>query len=127
MPEPTLFGTRLKTLRESRNWTQEDLAGRSMVPAGMISHFETGQRQTASADNLVKLANAFDVTIDYLVGRTDEPDLASDRIAVAFRGLSRASSDTVDNVLDVVKALVERDTEKKQKDGPKGTRGPKGG
>ena len=114
MPEPSVFGTRLKELRDIRDWTQEELATRSKVPAAMISHFETGHRQTASADNLVKLANALDATIDYLVGRTDRPDLVSDRFTAAFRGLSEASSETLDSVLDVVDTLVRRDRDRKK-------------
>lgn len=120
MPQPTVFGRRVKSLREARGWTQEELSDRSMVPAAMISHFETGQRQKASADNLVKLANAFDVTVDYLLGRTDQPGLASERFAAAFRGLSEASSETVDNALNVVKALVDGDRKRKKGDGPEG-------
>ena len=117
---PTVFGRRVKSRREARGWTQEELSIRSKVPAAMISHFETGQRQKASADNLVKLANAFDVTVDYLLGRTDQPAVASERFAAAFRGLAEASSETVDNALDVVKTLVERDRKRKERDGAEG-------
>ena len=124
MPDPTIFGRRLKQLRDSRNWTQEHLASRAGLPSAMISHFETGRRQKPSADNLVKLANALEVTIDYLLGRTDKPQVASDRFAAAFRGLTEASSETVDNVLDVVKTLVERDQQRKERDGDKGTGDP---
>ena len=122
---PTVFGRRVKSRREARGWTQEELSIRSKVPAAMISHFETGQRQKASADNLVKLANAFDVSVDYLLGRTDQPGVASERFAAAFRGLSEASSETVDNALDVVKALVERDRRRKKGDGAEGAGNPK--
>ena len=90
----------------------------------MISHFETGRRQEPSADNLVKLANALEVTIDYLLGRTDKAEVASDRFAAAFRGLSEASSETVDNVLTVVKTLVERDQQRKERDGVEGAGDP---
>lgn len=122
MPEQTVFGRRVRSLRDARGWTQEELSDHSKVPAAMISHFETGQRQKASADNLVKLANAFDVTLDYLLGRTDEPGVASERFAAAFRGLSEASSETVDSALDVVRTLVDRDRERRRSDGPQGTR-----
>lgn len=114
MPQPTMFGLRLRELRESRRWTQEKLADVSKVPAAMISHFETGHRQFASADNLVKLANALDVTIDYLVGRSDKPDVAGTRFAAAFRGLATASAETVNNALDVVETLVERDKDRRK-------------
>ena len=70
MPTQTPFGRRLRDLREEKEWSQVILAKVANMPAAMISHFETGQRH-ASVDSLVKLANALEVTIDYLVGRTD--------------------------------------------------------
>jgi transcriptional regulator with XRE-family HTH domain len=114
MPEPSIFGRRLKEVRDSRGWTQLDLSGRAKIPPAMISHFETGVRGTPSADNLVKLANALEVTIDYLLGRSEDPQVASERFSAAFRGLATASSETVDSALTVVQSLVQQDRERKQ-------------
>jgi len=76
----------------------------------MISHFETGVRGKPSADNLVKLANALEVSIDYLLGRTEEPDIITGgRVEVAFRSLSDASGETIDAAIDVIETLVGRD------------------
>lgn len=116
MPEPTIFGRRVKELREKRRWTQADVEQKSGVPAAMISHFETGTRQKASADNLVKLANAFHVSIDYLLGRSDEPQLSGERFAAAFRGLADSSDETVDNALTMVESLVERERRKREQE-----------
>lgn len=120
MPEPTVFGRRLKKLRTDRGWTQEDLAGKSGVPAAMISHFETGRRGQASADNLVKLANALEATIDYLLGRSEEPQLSSERVSAVLRSLATASEETIDSAADVVRALVERDQQRKKSDEAEG-------
>ena len=60
------------------------------------SHFETGTRQQASADNLVKLATALSVSVDYLLGRTNQMELRDDRVRATFRHLSDASADTID-------------------------------
>ena len=125
MVAPSIFGQRLKTLREARDLTQEELSARAGISAAMISHFETGRRQRASADNFVKLANALDVTIDYLIGRSDEPQVAGERFAAAFRGLSQASSETVDSALAVVKTLVDGDRQRRD-DGTKGKGDPEG-
>lgn len=69
---PSEFGRRLAAVRKLRDITQEQLAERSGVPAAVISHFETGVRASASADNLVKLADALRVSVDYLLARTNE-------------------------------------------------------
>jgi transcriptional regulator with XRE-family HTH domain len=123
VPEPTLFGRRLRELRDKRGWTQEELSERAKVPAAMISHFETGVRGAPSADNLVKLANALEVTIDYLLGRSEEAQVASPRVAAAFRGLAGASAETVDAALDVVETLVDRERRKRGGDESEGADG----
>ena len=83
MPAPSHFGKRLRLAREKRGMTQDDLANKARIPAVMVSHFETGVRQNASADTLVKLADALQVTVDFLLGRTDSMEIAGEHAAVA--------------------------------------------
>lgn len=71
-----MFKERLKTAREMlRRWSQSELASRAGLPPSSIAHFETGTRKP-SFDTLRKLANALEVTTDYLLGRVDNPGLA---------------------------------------------------
>jgi len=75
-PSPSeLFKQRLKAARDLRKWSQSDLAGRAEMPPSSIAHFETGSRKP-SFDTLRRLANALEVTTDYLLGRVDDPGLA---------------------------------------------------
>ena len=75
MPEsnrPTeVFPIRLKKARELRGLSQAEVAARSGMQVSAVSHFETGGRKP-SFDNLRRLAQALDVTTDYLIGRVDE-------------------------------------------------------
>lgn len=64
----TLFGNRLKTLRQLRGWTQEGLGGRINVTKVSISGYKNGNR-TPDIDTLQRIAEVFDVSIDYLLGR----------------------------------------------------------
>jgi transcriptional regulator with XRE-family HTH domain len=57
---------RLRSLRQARGWTLDDLAARSHVGASTISRIETGQRRLA-LDQLVTLARALGVTVDDLL------------------------------------------------------------
>ncbi len=114
MVSPSVFGQRLREARTARNWTQEQLAKESGVTAAVISHFETGTRQRASADNLVKLATALSISVDYLLGRTDQTELHDDRVQATFRRLSDASADTIDQAVRVVEALLDREDPKKK-------------
>jgi transcriptional regulator with XRE-family HTH domain len=61
----------MKAARELRGLSQGEVASRSGLQASAISHFETGNRKP-SFDNLRRLAQALDVTTDYLIGRVDE-------------------------------------------------------
>lgn len=76
-PAPSeIFKERLRTAREElRRWSQSELAGRAGLPPSSIAHFETGTRKP-SFDTLRKIANALEVTTDYLLGRADNPGLA---------------------------------------------------
>lgn len=66
-----MFGETMTTLRVTLGWSQEKLAKKADLSAAAISHFETGKR-LPSFENLVKLADAFDVSIDRLIGRNHE-------------------------------------------------------
>jgi transcriptional regulator with XRE-family HTH domain len=57
---------RLRTLRQARGWTLDDLAARAHVGASTISRIETGQRRLA-LDQLVTLARALGVSVDDLL------------------------------------------------------------
>jgi transcriptional regulator with XRE-family HTH domain len=67
-----IFPGRLRAARERRELNQAELARRAGLQASAVSHFETGARKP-SFDNLKRLADALDVTTDYLLGRVDDP------------------------------------------------------
>jgi transcriptional regulator with XRE-family HTH domain len=108
MPTPTKFGLRLRAARERRNWTQAQLAEASGVPAMMISHFETGVRSSASAATLVKLANALSVSVDYLLGRVEDPSPVGGQVGALLRSVEGASADTIDDLVRIAKTLTSK-------------------
>jgi transcriptional regulator with XRE-family HTH domain len=60
------LGERMKGLRKERGWSQADLAGRIGADGRQISRYENG-RITPSLEALAKIAEAFDVSTDYLL------------------------------------------------------------
>src|SRR5688500_9668638 len=66
------FPERLRAARDLRGLSQSELAVKSGLQPSAISHFEQNRR-APSFDNLKRLANALNVTTDYLLGRTDDP------------------------------------------------------
>lgn len=69
-PPSEIFSQRLRDARERRGLSQGGLAGLAGLQAAAVSHFETGTRKP-SFDNLRRLADALEITTDYLLGRVD--------------------------------------------------------
>jgi transcriptional regulator with XRE-family HTH domain len=61
----------LKSLRKKKGWSQTQLAEQIGSHLSHINRIETG-KYNPSLDVVQKLANVFDVTIDYLISDTDE-------------------------------------------------------
>ena len=64
---------RIKELRASRNIKQADLAATIKVSQAALSGYETGKFQ-ADIETYMKIAAYFDVSLDYLLGRTDKKE-----------------------------------------------------
>lgn len=64
------FSSRLKQLRKSKNLRQEQVARLIGVNKSAISSYENNLRQP-SFDILVRLANLYRVSTDYLLGQTN--------------------------------------------------------
>ena len=64
------FGIRLRELRIGANMTRVQLSERLNVSIRLISYWEAGKRE-CSFDMLIAIADIFDTTVDYLIGRTD--------------------------------------------------------
>ncbi|MEW6448256.1 MAG: helix-turn-helix domain-containing protein [Bacillota bacterium] len=62
---------RLKLLREEKGLTQEKLAKNLSLSVSAIGMYEAGERQPPYA-TLERIASFFDVSVDYLLGRTEE-------------------------------------------------------
>jgi transcriptional regulator with XRE-family HTH domain len=65
---------RLKQLRVERNISQVRLAMELSVSQHTISRYETGERE-ADYTMLIRIADYFDVSLDYLLERTDNPEI----------------------------------------------------
>ena len=63
---------RLRDLREDHDLTQCALAAYLHLKQSTYSQYETGQRQVP-LDILIRLADYYGTSVDYLLGLTDEP------------------------------------------------------
>ena len=67
-----LLGERLRTLREGLNMTQYQVGEILGIPQTSIHRYEIGA-YTPTAETLVWYADYFDLSMDYIFGRTDQP------------------------------------------------------
>ncbi len=64
----------IKNLREDRDLRQRELAAVLSVSQNTYSQYENGVIEW-TANNLIKLADYYDVSVDYLLGRTNNPSV----------------------------------------------------
>ncbi|MFB5760231.1 helix-turn-helix domain-containing protein [Paenibacillus medicaginis] len=64
-------GERISALRENRKLTQEEMASQLQISRASLSHYEKNRRKP-DFDTLRKIADFFQVSIDYLLGRDDD-------------------------------------------------------
>lgn len=62
----------LRKIRKERNFTQIAIQMQTGIEQALLSKYETGER-VPTTENLIILADFYNVSIDYLLGRTDNP------------------------------------------------------
>ena len=82
------LASRLHAMRESRDWTLDDLAGRTKLSKAYLSRLEAGDRQPSLAA-LCAIAKAFGVSVAALF---EQPDQASDCIVVRGGSTTRRTA-----------------------------------
>lgn len=112
------FSKRLKLLREQKGLTQEELAAILNISRSALSLWEIGKREP-NQETLRFLAEYFGVSIDYLLGRTDDPrpikeiveTKHSPEIQAAHRRIEEALADDPDaeELLAFWKEMKERE------------------
>ena len=105
-----LLNKRLKDLRKKNNVMQKEVAKVIGVSVQAYSNYELGKR-FPDIDAIPKLADYFDVTTDYLLGRTNEPNLMAPPPPQAFMDVLNAlvvhaSEEDMDVIKNIIKALL---------------------
>src|ERR1700724_3422052 len=102
------LGARLRALRAERGWTQRELDSRLGILQSKLSKYESGPHQP-SLRTLVRMANLFGVSTDYLLTGTGTPvpPLRDDRLLDRFRRLGAGGEEMRSIVLSILDALFE--------------------
>lgn len=67
-----MLSKRLKELRKEHNWTQQKLAEKAGLSFNAVTKIEQGVAEHPTLKTLLKLADAFVISLDTLVGRKNE-------------------------------------------------------
>ena len=86
------FSERLKNLRKQAHLTQTDVAEKLGISQQAYASWERGVKKPTQ-ENLVKIAQILKVSIDYLVGNSEEKSDDLDNIELLFRMNSKGLTD----------------------------------
>lgn len=117
-----MFALKLKELRENLGLSQRALAVKLGVSQSTVGMWESSQREP-NFKTIEELANFFDVTTDYLLGRTDnkktvvDDDIGYDDFTYAMHNESKELTDEdKEMLLDMARMLKKRINERKSKE-----------
>ena len=108
---------KLKLLREEKGLYQSDIAKYLGISVPAVGYYENEKRDM-SPEVILKLAEYFDVSTDYLLGKSNlrNNKLTLDDIDVAFasgiRGLNKENQETLKNIIEGL--LAKQNLEKSQ-------------
>ena len=105
------FAERLKTLRKQVKLTQGHIAEKLNISQQAYASWERGVKKPTQ-ENLVKIAQVLNVSVDYLVGNSEEKSDELDNIELLFRMNSKGLTDEEKKVFK--KELIEFMEERKK-------------
>ena len=105
------FAERLKNLRKKVGLTQVDVAGKLGISQQAYASWERGIKKPTQ-ENLVKIAQVLNVSVDYLVGNSEERTDELDNIELLFRMNSKGLTDEEKGIFK--KELIEFMEERKR-------------
>ena len=101
------FSARLRYAREElRKISQGKLAEMTGLQPAAVSHFETGARKP-SFNNLKRLADALEVTTDFLLGRVDNPEEIKEADQL-YRDIKNLSTDDKTFAEKMIAEMIKR-------------------
>ncbi len=97
------IGDKIQTLRKQHRWSQQQLAKKIGTSGPIIGRYERGE-MTPSVEVAKKLADTFDVTLDYLVDDTGKAAEIKDKAMLQrimeIQALDTEDQKTIVHVLD---------------------------
>ncbi|ETO38646.1 helix-turn-helix domain-containing protein [Thermoanaerobacterium aotearoense] len=125
------FANRLKSLREEKKLSQEELSQLINISRSTLSMYEINRRQP-DPETLQKIADFFDVSVDYLLGRTDKRNIDTSNdvderlhkvmqelgpdVLLAFYDLPNMTDEEKENVITLLEGIKAKREKQKKKE-----------
>jgi transcriptional regulator with XRE-family HTH domain len=113
-------GDRIREIRETKRLTQDQLAEKTRISKGFLSDVENGKRNISS-EYLLRIANALNASVDYLLrGTTEspagnrEPIVIPSELSAAAERLDLTYSQAIE-LLEAHRSVVARRSNKQSK------------
>lgn len=92
-----MIGQKIRDLRKEKKMSQSELAKMLAVSQTTVTAWETGKAEPSSSA-ITSLADYFDVTTDYLLGRPDKKEkksveLSDDDVIMTYQGKELSNED----------------------------------
>lgn len=102
---------RLREARKAAGLSQGQVAKLLQMHRPTVSEIEAGNRRV-SAEELVKFAETYDVTVSWLLGETAEQlEMNDPRLQLAARELSKLKPDDLDRLLRLLASMRSSDAD----------------
>lgn len=105
------FGSRLKQGRKKKKLTQTEVAAKLGIDDTTISKYENDKSEPDN-ETLTKLANLYDVSVDWLHGREDKSMNEDDKKII--EGFKKLNSKDQNYILELIERLEPSDKTKKE-------------
>ncbi|MBF7150840.1 helix-turn-helix domain-containing protein [Bacillus toyonensis] len=119
-----MFGTKLNLLRKEKKLRQEDMAKHLGIARTTYAMYEQGNREP-DYDTLQKLADFFDVSVDYLLGRTEKRNnkelnskdfFTESKLNLWFKDIENAPPEKLEELKQFWEFIKQKEKNRKPKD-----------
>jgi transcriptional regulator with XRE-family HTH domain len=107
-----MLAQKLAELRKKREYTHDYIAGYLKITRQAYSFYESGKREM-NFESLCMLADLYNVTTDYLLGRSDVTNTPFDDVEIGiiktYRSLDERAKETIRNNLSFEASRIEKE------------------
>ena len=105
------IGARINELLVKKNKKQKELSAFLGIKDNVVSYFVHGKR-VPNIEQLIKIADFFDTTVDYLVGRSNTPSIDIDTQAICKKvGITEKTLNKIKDIVNIDRDSVNNDSD----------------